>query len=602
MRSTGRDGRRGIGIKAGLRLAFALMAGVAAATALLAYVALTGAGDTIDRIVGDRLPVALETMRLGRQTDALVGLAGPLVAAVDNETRNQHRARIDVGVAELNSSLSRLKSLGAQDAAARILPVAEQLAANLLLLDALTRERAALVERKRLARGDLLLNLQAFQSQLAYRFRMLEGDVAVLHSQMTDGQSDTPLWRQRFAAAADMVPAAKLYADVEAINGRLLAAGEEPTAADVDMALAALRLKLADANNAYMRLDPTTAFAVSDLLAALSRLAIDPGGLPALRVRELAIISESRRLLEENTLISQSVDRAVTALVEQSRNGVDRAALEAAEARTASLSALLFGVAAMFVGVVVLMRFYVGGYLIRRLSWLAEGMLAIAAGRYGAPLPPEGPDELGRLAQALRKFREMAVGGERREAALRAANIKANDALAALEAAQQDLIRQARTDFLTGAANRQHFMETAERAWLRAQRDHAPISILMIDIDHFKRVNDTYGHLAGDDVLRAFAAVCCDTLRPSDLFGRLGGEEFAAVLPRADLPGAQEAAERLRAAVAGLETEAGGLRLRITISIGVAQSTGDDRLDDAIARADAALYAAKQAGRNRVAA
>lgn len=596
------DWRRRIGIKAGLRLAFALMAGVAVATAALAYVALTRAGDTIDRIVGDRLPLALETMHLGRQTDTLVALAGPLVAGLSDEARNQQRARIDFGVTELNRSLARLKGLGAHDAAARISPIAEQLAANLLLLDALTGERAALMERKSAARRNLLLNLQGFQSQLAYRFRILEGDIGVLNRQMAAGESDTALWRRRFAAAADMAPAAKLYADIEAIHGRLLAAGEEPTPADVDVATAAVRLKMTDANNAFMRLDPTTAFTVSDALAELARLAFDPDSLPALRVRELTIIADSRRLLQENALIAQNVNRAVTALVDQSRGGVNAAAAEAAEVRAASLTALLAAVAAMLAGVAFLMRYYVGGYLIRRLSWLVEGMLAIAAGRYGAPLPPEGPDELGRLAQALRKFRDMAVSGERRETELRAANIKANDALTALEAAQQDLLRQARTDFLTGAANRQHFMETAERLWLRAQRDGAPISILMIDIDHFKRINDTYGHLAGDDVLRAFAAVCCDALRPSDLFGRLGGEEFAAVLPRADLPGAQEAAERLRAAVAALEPQTGGVRARVTVSIGVAQSAGDDRLDDAIARADAALYVAKQSGRNRVAA
>lgn len=578
------------------------MAGVAVATAALAYLAMTRAGDTIDRIVGDRLPLALETMHLGRQTDALVALAGPLVAGLSDEARNQQWARIDFGVAELNRSLARLKGLGARDAAARILPIADQLASNLLLLDALTRERAALIERKGAARRHLLLNLQAFQSQLAYRFRMLEGDIGVLSRQMKAGESDTPLWRRRFAAAADLVPSAKLYADVEAINGRLLAAGEEPTPADVDVALAAVRLKMTDANNAFMRLDPTTAVAVNDTLATLGRLALNADGLPALRTRELTIIADSRRLLEENALIAQNVNRAVTALVDESRGGVNTAAAEAAETRAASLTALLTAVAAMLAGVAVLMRYYVGGYLIRRLSWLAEGMLAISSGRYGAPLPPEGPDELGRLARALRKFRDMAISAERRETELRAANIKANNALAALEAAQQDLMRQARTDFLTGAANRLHFMETAERLWLRAQRDGAPISILMIDIDHFKRINDTYGHLAGDEALRVFAACCCDALRPSDLFGRLGGEEFAAVLPRADLPGAREAAERLRAAVAALETRVSGVKLHITVSIGVAQSTGDDRLDDAIARADAALYVAKQSGRDQVAA
>lgn len=161
---------------------------------------------------------------------------------------------------------------------------------------------------------------------------------------------------------------------------------------------------------------------------------------------------------------------------------------------------------------------------------------------------------------------------------------------------------QARTDYLTGVFNRRHFVELAVRELERAQRYRRPFALLMIDIDHFKTLNDTLGHATGDAALRALARVIGNTLRGVDIFGRLGGEEFAAVLVETGENEAVDIARRICRAVSETEiAAASGNPVRLTVSIGVAHS--HDRaidFDGALNEADQAMYAAKQAGRNRV--
>jgi diguanylate cyclase (GGDEF)-like protein/PAS domain S-box-containing protein len=169
--------------------------------------------------------------------------------------------------------------------------------------------------------------------------------------------------------------------------------------------------------------------------------------------------------------------------------------------------------------------------------------------------------------------------------------------------AEQRLAELARTDALTGVTNRRHFLELAEVECARARRYRRPLSILMLDVDHFKQVNDRHGHLVGDEVLRLVAARLAQHMRVTDLLGRFGGEEFICLLGEGDLAAALYTAERLRQIVeaARLETDADG-SLRVTISIGLAHARGGDdfTLDGLIERADRALYASKAAGRNRV--
>jgi len=155
------------------------------------------------------------------------------------------------------------------------------------------------------------------------------------------------------------------------------------------------------------------------------------------------------------------------------------------------------------------------------------------------------------------------------------------------------------TDPLTGVSNRRAFDRTLEQEVARARRHKHPLSFVMLDIDRFKAVNDACGHDGGDEVLKSFTNTVSSELREGDSLHRYGGEEFVVILPHADAAGAMATAQRIVAAVAGSSVRIGSATIRVTTSAGVSSlgEEGDGR--DAISRADAALYAAKKAGRNR---
>jgi len=177
----------------------------------------------------------------------------------------------------------------------------------------------------------------------------------------------------------------------------------------------------------------------------------------------------------------------------------------------------------------------------------------------------------------------------------------ANAAAIALENARLfgEVQRLAITDGLTDTYNRRHFFELAENEFNRARRFQHPVSAIMFDVDHFKQINDTYGHAIGDQVLRVVAERCRESIRDIDILGRYGGEEFAIILPATDLSGALSVAERLRRSIADVPIPTERDDVTITISLGVASNAQD--VAALVNRADAAMYAAKQAGRNCVA-
>ncbi|MBL4907740.1 MAG: diguanylate cyclase [Sneathiella sp.] len=163
---------------------------------------------------------------------------------------------------------------------------------------------------------------------------------------------------------------------------------------------------------------------------------------------------------------------------------------------------------------------------------------------------------------------------------------------------EEELRRLATTDSLTGIFNRRHLLEIAERDFAAAHRYETPLSVLLIDIDHFKYVNDQFGHDIGDTVLKKFSILTQDILRQCDIFGRLGGEEFVIVLPQTPSSGAFFVAEKVRKLIENADWAI--TDLKVTISIGLAQSLPSDHdISDVLKRADLAVYKAKDAGRNQ---
>ncbi|HEV7915106.1 MAG TPA: GGDEF domain-containing protein [Albitalea sp.] len=156
-------------------------------------------------------------------------------------------------------------------------------------------------------------------------------------------------------------------------------------------------------------------------------------------------------------------------------------------------------------------------------------------------------------------------------------------------------------DDLTGVHNRRHFLEVVQREWDRARRYQTPAALLLIDADHFKRVNDSHGHLCGDELLRCIAQAVGEQLRQADVLARFGGEELIVFLPHTDPLGALDVAERIRERVQALQVPWQDLKVGTTVSIGVAPLRAElPSLDWMIHEADTALYAAKSDGRNCV--
>ncbi len=163
-----------------------------------------------------------------------------------------------------------------------------------------------------------------------------------------------------------------------------------------------------------------------------------------------------------------------------------------------------------------------------------------------------------------------------------------------------ELRHLAEVDPLTSVFNRRAFFTLLDKAVSSAQRTQTAVPVLVLDLDHFKTINDTWGHRAGDDVLRHFVALALRCLRREDVMGRLGGEEFAIFLPNAGAEGARAVAERLRLLVESHPATAGARPIPLTVSIGIALCGPGDSAGAALQRADEAMYLAKQRGRNRV--
>jgi len=237
-----------------------------------------------------------------------------------------------------------------------------------------------------------------------------------------------------------------------------------------------------------------------------------------------------------------------------------------------------------------------GDHLIARwalLGFATVHALALFIGTLSTFIGTTGQDAVPRLASLFGFIYFESVAFALGTAVFALALIKERNEAASLLAA--------RTDALTGVANRAALLVNGERAVQRCRRHNAPIAVVMFDLDRFKTVNDLHGHAVGDAVLQTFCEIANGALRPHDLFGRLGGEEFAAVMPACGLEAAYVRAERIRSAFVEACKFVRGRPVKATVSGGVAASgTAEDTLAGLLEEADAALYEAKADGRNRI--
>ncbi|MGQ0526296.1 MAG: diguanylate cyclase [Betaproteobacteria bacterium] len=246
-------------------------------------------------------------------------------------------------------------------------------------------------------------------------------------------------------------------------------------------------------------------------------------------------------------------------------------------------------------------------------TFITVAAMAFGKGPFGALPPREAVAEVQRLmflvvliglgfstllTQLRARHAELAAANQKLRVLNEQLEKRVDERTAELREANVMLARLASVDTLTGVANRRRFEEALSSEIERSRRFGSSVSVMMIDLDRFKAVNDSFGHAAGDRVLQAFVAVLQKNVRSTDLVARYGGEEFAVLMPQTALNGAASCAENARAALAGTEVE--GVVRALSASFGIAQFTGDESGARLLARADAALYQAKRNGRDRV--
>jgi len=269
------------------------------------------------------------------------------------------------------------------------------------------------------------------------------------------------------------------------------------------------------------------------------------------------------------------IDQIIEGAERDARSRIDEVSARILASR---LTILLGGAGAILLGMAVMIA--LAGTIVRPLEQAARIAGSIAAGHFLDEIPQQRSDEPGQLLRALFLMRRE-IQAQQHELARR----------------NFELERIASTDKLTGLNNRRKLEEFATEHLAGIRRYGGWLSAILLDIDHFKAVNDRHGHPVGDRVIMHIAAIISDTVREADVAGRWGGEEFLVLLPNTTLDGALVVAEKIRRAVADHDFPVVEAK---TVSLGVSQMLDDETMTGLVARADQALYRAKQAGRNRV--
>ena len=597
----------GLGIRASLMLGFGAMGAVMLIAASVALFSTAQMSDSLGVILDHRLPVAVQTLRVARAADTLAATGVPLASVATDAERTVSFKRVDMARDALFQSLVDLERLtmGMEDVRALV----GELTDNLGKMQAIVDQRLEIERNNQLGRERLLTNLQTFKQHLTHRVRILEGDSDVIGKLLSQPAPSMDRVTAMVLRTVSLTPVSRFYTEIETIAGRVLVAVQDPTPTSLQFSKAVLQTALDSASITFSKLPADIALNLEGAFTDLKDIVLADKGLVALRANRLALDMESRKLIEENHRITRLVDAATSSLVQGEFDAMVSAGATVNETRQRYMRILLFVTGLGLIGIVALMHFHVMRNVIVRLSWLSTAMQNVAAGNLDTRLPPSGDDELGRLSSAVRLFRDTAMEAERREADLRQSREHIETARAELEQKARELEQANRkleelsvTDFLTGLANRRRFDEALDVEWARALRARQTLTLIMVDVDHFKNFNDRYGHQAGDECLRRIAsALKANTGRAGDLIARYGGEEFCIISAYTDVAGAEALAEKIRLAVQSLDMRnevcpLGVVTISLGVAVGVPDTTQSAR--EFVHKADMALYEAKASGRN----
>ena len=606
-RTKSRFSLSGLGIRASLTLAFGAMSAVMLIAATVALYSTTRMSESLSVILDQRLPVAVQTLKVVRAADALAATGVPLASVATGADRTVSFERADTARAALFQALTDLERITAGLEEVRAL--VDELSENLGKMQAIVDQRLEIEQNSQVGRERLLSNLQTFKQHLTYRVRILEGDSDVIGKLLSQPVPPMDQVTAMVRRNVSLTPVSRFYTEIETIAGRVLVAVQDPTPTSLQFSKEVLQTALDSASVTFSELPADIARNLEAAFADLKDIVLADTGLVALRAHRLALDMESQKLIRENHRITRLVEAATASLAQGEFDAMVSAGGTVNETRQRYTRLLLFVTGLGLIGIVALMHVHVMRNVIVRLSWLSAAMQNVAAGNLETQLPPAGDDELGRLASAVRLFRDTATEAERREADLRQSREHTEKARAELEQKARELEQANRkleelsaTDFLTGLANRRRFDEVLGVEWSRALRTDQPLSLIMIDVDHFKNFNDRYGHQAGDECLRRIASsLKANTGRGGDLVARYGGEEFCIISASTGVGGAHALAEKIRLAVQSLAMRSevcplGIVTISLGVAVGVPGRTQSAR--ELVQKADMALYEAKAGGRN----
>lgn len=599
----------GLTIRKGLLLGYSAVASIMILATSFALFSTDQVSKSMSVILDKRLPAMLQSSAVAKAVNELA-ITGTSFQSVKNEDDfvlvNQEFSK---AVLELNDSLKHMNNIVKHKAHIRNVSIA--LTENIEKLRTLTKQRIVITQESQFAREKLLSNLQTFKQNLTYRVRIIEADSDLISYLLSLPSPPIERIINLTKKSAKWFPVQRFYREVEALSRYALTIIEDPSIPSLDISSQIISNDLLQATTTFDQLPAEISVKLNQTFLDLKNIILGDSGLIALREKELLLELVGQNLINENKRFTTLVDEGSSNLLQQEIAETQQAGSATEKLRQKYMFLLLLATFVGLFSIGALMYFYLIRNIISRLSWLSNAMQSIAAGKLDTPLPPAGNDEIGRLSITIRQFQQTAFEAEQREADLRLSNEKVEifnadlkQKTLELEVMNNKLEKLSITDFLTGLANRRCFDESLEVEWTRAQRTSQPLALIMVDVDHFKKFNDKYGHQAGDKCLKKVADTLIKNVsRAGELVARYGGEEFCIIAPNTDSSAAYELAEKIRLAVQALslknEDTPKGI---LTISLGIASCIPkiNNKAKTLISVADKALYEAKSHGRNQV--